>query len=218
MSDRKRETGVYIIQDVYKEDPLHPCVCPNCGNCSLDSNGKQIISYDSNSNCTDRTPKDIFTVKRYEWVPQRCTACNTRFIGYVSTERTNEDMIFAVLVLLFGIISTIVTVALSIIFSVMWLWCLIITIGLILGSLTGISESFYSRDTGIEGVESMVSFPEEDGEETRSVESLAVNLLKKEKEPLQPDFPVVESISQARERKREQEEAVGNDAFMMVYE
>ena len=205
MSDRKRETGVYIIQDVYKEDPLHPCVCPNCGNCSLDSSGKQIISYDSNSYSVDRTPKDIFTVKRYEWVPQRCTACNTRFIGYVSTERANEDMIFAVLVLLFGIISTIVTVALSIIFSVMWLWCLIITIGLILGSLTGISESFYSRDTGIEGVESMVSFPEEDEEETRSVESLAVNLLKKEKEPLKPDFPVVESISQVREHKSKQE-------------
>lgn len=216
MSNRKRETGVHIIQDVYKEDPLHPCVCPNCGNCSLDSNGKQIISYDSNSYSVDRTPKDIFTVKRYEWVPQRCTACNTRFIGYVSTERANEDMIFAVLVLLFGIISTIVTVALSIIFSVMWLWCLIITIGLILGSLTGISESFYSRDTGIEGVESMVNFPEEDEEETRSVESIAVGLLKKD--DLQPDFPVVESIRQARERKKKQEEAVGDDAFIVEYE
>lgn len=218
MSNMKRETGVHIIQDVYKEDPLHPCVCPNCGNCSLDSNGKPIISYDSNSYSVDRTPKDIFTVKRYEWVPQRCTACNTRFIGYVSTERTNEDMVFAVLVLLFGIITTIVAVALSIIFSVVWLWCLIVTIGLILGGLTGISESFYSKDTGIEGVESMVNFPEEDEEETRSVESLAVNLLKKEKEPLQPDFPVVESISQARKRKKKQEMTEGNDDFMVVYE
>ena len=218
MSNIKRETGVHIIQDVYKEDPLHPCVCPNCGNCSLDSNGKQIISYDSNSYSVDRTPKDIFTVKRYEWVPQRCTACNTRFIGYVSTERTNEDMVLAVIVLLVGIITTIVTVALAIIFTAWWLWCLIITIGLMLGGLQGISESFYSKDTGIEGVESMVNFPEEDGEETRSVESLAVNLLKKEKEPLQPDFPVVESISQARERKKKQEMTEENDAFMAVYE
>ena len=213
MSNTKRETGVYIIQNVYKEDPLHPCVCPNCGNCSLDVGGKPIISYDSHTNYVDRTPKDIFTVKRYEWIPQRCAACNTRFIGYVSTERTNEDMVLAVIVLLVGIITTIVAVALSIIFSVMWLWCLIITIGLILGGLTGISESFYSRDTGIEGVESMVSFPEEDEEETRSVESLAVNLLKKEKEPLQPDFPVVESISQAREHKSKQEMTAGNGAL-----
>ena len=180
MSNRKRETGVHIIQDVYKEDPLHPCVCPNCGNCSLDSNGKQIISYDSNSNYVDSTPKDIFTVKRYEWIPQRCMACNTRFIGYISTERTNEDMVFAVLVLLFGIITTIVTVALSIIFSVLWLWFLIITIGLMLGGAEGISESFYSRDTGIEGVESMVNFPEEDEDGTESMESIAVRLLKED--------------------------------------
>ena len=216
MSNRKRETGVHIIQDVYKEDPLHPCVCPNCGNCSLDVGGKSIISYDSHTNYVDRTPKDIFTAKRYEWVPQRCTACNTRFIGYVSTERTNEDMVCAVLVLLLGIITTIVAVALSIIFSVIWLWCLIVTIGLILGGLTGISESFYSRDTGIEGIESLVYFPEEDEEETRSVESIAVGLLKKD--DLQPDFPVVESISQARERKKKQEMTAGNDAFMVTYE
>ena len=192
-------------------------MCPNCGNCSLDSNGKQIISYDSNSFYVDRTPKDIFTVKKYEWIPQRCTACNTRFIGYVSTERTNEDMVLSVIVLLVGIITTIVTVALAIIFTSWWLWCLIITIILVLGGAQGISESFYSKDTGIEGVESMVSFPEEDEEEeTRSVESIAVGLLKKD--DLQPDFPVVETIRQARERKKKQEEAVGDDAFMVEYE
>ena len=203
MSNRKRETGVHIIQDVYKEDPLHPCVCPNCGNCSLDLGGKPIISYDSNSFYVDMTSKDIFTVKRYEWIPQRCTACNTRFIGYVSTERTNEDMVLSVIVLLLGIITTIVTVSLATIFTAWWLWCLIVTIMLVLGGAQGISESFYSKDTGIEGVESMVSFPEEDEEETRSVESIAVNMLKKDNETLKPDFPVVETIRQARERKEQ---------------
>ena len=87
MSNMKRETGVHIIQDVYKEDPLHPCVCPNCGNCSLDSNGKPIISYDSNSYSVDRTPKDIFTVKRYV----RCPADHSAHITDVGNGNTRRS-------------------------------------------------------------------------------------------------------------------------------
>ena len=213
MSDRKRETGVYIIQDVYKEDPLHPCVCPNCGTGSLDVGGKPIISYDSKTDFVDRTPKDIFTIKRYEWIPHKCTACGTRFIAWKSKEYTNEDMVWASIVVIIGVLLTVGLIVLGIITTPAWLFGLIVSLVLIFCGLTGLSESKYSKDCGIESVNDLVCFPEEDEEETRSVESIAVGLLKKEEETLKPDFPVVESISQAREHKSKQGMTAGNSAL-----
>ena len=217
MSNMKRETGVYIIQDVYKEDPLHPCVCPNCANCSLD--GEPIISYDNKHGELKTSTENPYMVKEYKWIPHRCSACGTRFIAWQSKEYTNEDMVWASVVVFIGVFLTVGLIVLGITESLSWLLGLIVSLGLILGGLTGLSESKYSKDYGIESVNDLVCFPEEDEEEeTRSVESLAVNLLKKEKEPLQPDFPVVESISQARERKRKQEMAAGIGALMVADE
>ena len=216
MSNMKRETGVYIIQDVYKEDPLHPCVCPNCCNCSLDHGSKPIISYDSKKDFVERTSKDIFTIKRYEWIPHKCTACGTRFIAWKSKEYTNEDMVWASVVVLIGVLLTVGLIVLGVIESPSWLFGLIVSIMLILGGLAGLSESKYSKDYGIESVNDLVCFPEEDEEDTKSVESIAVGLLKKD--DLQPDFPVVESISQARERKEQHNTEPGNGALMVADE
>lgn len=71
MSKRKQESGIHIMCDVHKEDVLHPCVCPNCGNCSIDIGGKPIISYDSKLFDAKRTPRDIFTIKTYYWIPKK---------------------------------------------------------------------------------------------------------------------------------------------------
>lgn len=186
MSKRKQESGMHIMCDLHKEDVLHPCVCPNCGNCSIDVGGKPIISYDSKLSDAKRTPRDIFTIKRYYWIPKKCTACNTRFIAWRSNEYENSDAIFAVIMLIISEILTIVSIFLGIAFSVWWLLFIIIAVLMALVSLQSLSESLYAKDTGIEGVEPLVTFPPEDDDE------------------LKPDFPVIETVRQMRERQDRQ--------------
>lgn len=216
MSNRKRESGIYIVQDIYKEDPLHPCVCPNCANCSLDR--EPIISYDNNKQMELRTsPENPYIVKEYEWIPHKCTACGTRFIAWESKEYTNEDMVWASIVVIIGVLLTVGLIVLGIITTPAWLFGLIVSLVLIFCGLTGLSESKYSKDCGIESVNDLVCFPEEDEEEeTRSVESIAVRLLKKEDK--QPDFPVVETIRQARERKEQHNTELVNGGLMVADE
>ena len=186
MSKRKQESGIHIMCDTHREDVLHPCVCPNCGNCSIDVGGKPIISYDSKLFDAERTPKDIFTIKKYYWIPQKCTACGTRFIAWRSNEYENSDAIFAVILLIISEILITVSIFLGIAFSVWWFLSIIIGILMIFASLHGLSESMLPKDTGIESVEPLVTFPLEDDDE------------------LKLDFPVVETIRQMTERKDRQ--------------
>lgn len=186
MSKRKQESGVHIMCDLHKEDVLHPCVCPNCGNCSIDIGGKPIISYDSKLSDVKRTPKDIFTIKTYYWIPQKCTECNTRFIAWRSNEIENSDAIFAVIILIISEILAAVSIFAAVALSIWWLLFIIIAILMALVSLQGLSESLYAKDTGIEGIESLVAFPPEDDDE------------------LKPDFPVVETVRQMCERQDRQ--------------
>ena len=150
MSRMKRETGIYIVQDIYKEDPLHPCVCPNCANCSLD--GEPIISYDNKHGELKTSPENPYMVKEYKWIPHRCSACGTRFIAWQSKEYTNEDMVWASVVVIIGVLLTVGLIVLGIIKTPVWLVGLIISLGLIVGGLIGLSESKYSKDCGIESV------------------------------------------------------------------
>ena len=186
MSKRKQESGIHIMCDVHKEDVLHPCVCPNCGNCSIDIGGKPIISYDSKLFDAKRTPRDIFTIKTYYWIPQKCTACNTRFIAWRSNEYENPDAIFAVILLIISEILTAVSIFLGIAFSAWWLLSIIIEILMTFAALQGLSESMCAEDTGIEGIEPLVIFPPEDDDE------------------LKPDFPVIETVRQMCERQDRQ--------------
>ena len=186
MSNRKQESGIHVIYDVHKEDVLHPCVCPNCGNCSIDIGGKPIISYDSKLFDAKRTPKDIFTIKNYHWIPQKCTACNTRFIAWRSNEFENSDAIFAVIMLIISEILASVSIFLGIAFSKWFLLFIIIVVLMVFVSLQGLSESMLPKDTGIESVEPLVTFPPEDDDE------------------LKPDFPVIETVRQMNERKYRQ--------------
>lgn len=57
---------------------------------------------------------------------------------------------------------------------------------MVFAALQGLSESLYAKDTGIEGIESLVTFPPEDDDE------------------LKPDFPVVETVRQMCERQDRQ--------------
>lgn len=186
MSKRKQESGIHIMYDVHKEDVLHPCVCPNCGNCSIDIGGKPIISYDSKLFDAKRTPRDIFTIKTYYWIPKKCTACNTRFIAWRSNEIENSDAIFAVILLILSEILVAISIFAGIAFSMWWLLSIIIAILMAIVSLQGLSESLYAKDTGIEGIEQLVSFPPEDDDE------------------LKPDFPVIETVRQMCERQDRQ--------------
>ena len=147
MSRRKQESGIHIMCDTHGEDVLHPYVCPNCGNCSIDIGGKPIISYDSKLFDAKRTPKDIFTIKNYHWIPQKCTACNTRFIAWRSDEYENSDAIFAVILLIISEILIAISIFLGIAFSVWWLISIIIEILMVFASLQGLSESMYAKDT-----------------------------------------------------------------------
>ena len=119
MSNMKRETGIYIVQDIYKEDPLYPCVCPNCANCSLD--GEPIISYDSKCGELKTSLENPYIVKKYEWIPHRCSACGTRFIAWQSKEYTNEDMVWASIVVIIGVLLTVGLIVLGIITTPAWL-------------------------------------------------------------------------------------------------
>lgn len=186
MGKRKQESGIHVMCDTHGEDVLHPCVCPNCGNCSIDIGGKPIISYDSKLSDAKRTPRDIFTIKRYYWIPKKCTACNTRFIAWRSNEYENPDAIFAVILLILSEILVAVSIFAGIALSIWWLLFIITAILMALVSLQGLSESLYAKDTGIEGIESLVTFPPEDDDE------------------LKPDFPVVETIRQMTKRKERQ--------------
>lgn len=104
------ENGLLVVQTKedgkpIKEDDLHSCVCPVCGNNVFD--GKPILVHEDLEDVRSFRCFGGFGYITYHWMPHTCTACYGNFVAWKSKKSVNKDVIMGYI----GIIVTIIVMA-----------------------------------------------------------------------------------------------------------
>ena len=107
---RTNDNGLLIVQTKenglpIKEDDLHSCVCPGCGNNVFD--GKPILVHEDREDLKSFRCFGGLGIVTYHWIPHTCTACNGNFVAWKSEKSANKNIIASYI----GIIVTIIVMA-----------------------------------------------------------------------------------------------------------
>jgi predicted RNA-binding Zn-ribbon protein involved in translation (DUF1610 family) len=162
MKPKLKESGLAIIPDkndksTMPDDGLHAFVCPHCGNNVFD--GKDIECYELHDGSAYCRCLEGFGIKRYKWIPHKCTACGAKFIAWTSEKSLNGKVIACYILLALAVVfgSAIIVAAITMNPGLWFLW--IPEAFLILACISGIESETLDADKGVTALLDRVDFP-----------------------------------------------------------
>ena len=163
---RTTENGLLVVQTTedgkpIKEDDLHSCVCPVCGNTVFD--GKPILVHEDREDVRSFRCFGGFGYITYHWMPHTCTACHGNFVAWKSEKSVDKDVIMCYI----GIIVTIIVMAIisgiTITSEVSPLFMLnVIGVVVLVALLCEIHSETLEEDSGLEYILENTEFPEKE--------------------------------------------------------
>lgn len=178
MKPKLKESGLAIIPDkndksTMPDDGVHAFVCPHCGNNVFD--GKDIECYELHDGSAYCRCWEGFGIKRYKWIPHKCTACGAKFIAWTSEKSLNGKVIACYILLALAVVfgSAIIVSAITMNPGLWFLW--IPEAFLILSCISGIESETLDADKGITALLDRVDFPSESDKSKRDNVGIALH-------------------------------------------
>lgn len=144
-----------------KEDDLHSCVCPVCGNNIFD--GKPILVHEDLEAVKRFRCFGGFGIITYRWMPHTCTACYGNFVAWKSKKSVNKNVVIGYICIIVTIIVMAVICAVAIASEVAPLFMLnVIGIMVLVALLCTIHSETRDADEGLHYILEHTKFPEKE--------------------------------------------------------